>query len=158
MKNNIKRTIRELKVMELVNRYGFSYDFIKKNPLAVQSKCNSLVWNRFFDLKENTSQKSKARYSICDLEGMDKDAIKDIIEEYWFHVYYEIYKEKGIPVYEAQDPKLLAYLGLPYNADSTCVKKRFRELIKKYHPDAGGDTEKFLELMDMADNIKNIRN
>ena len=156
MKNNIKRTIRELKVMELVNRYGFSYDYIKKNPLAVQSKCNSLVWNTFFDLKENNLQKSKARYSIGDLERMDKDAIKDVIEEFWFHVYYEIYKGKGISIYEAQDPKLLAYLGLPYNADSTCVKKRFRELIKKYHPDAGGDTEKFLELMDMAENIKNI--
>jgi hypothetical protein len=156
MKNNIKRTIRELKVMELVNRYGFSYDFIKKNPLAVQSKSNSLVWNTFFDLKENKPEKSKVRYSIYDLERMDKDAIKEVIEEYWFHVYYQIYKEKGIPAYETQDPRLLAYLGLPYNADSACVKKRFRELIKKYHPDSGGDTEKFLELMDMVDNIKNI--
>lgn len=36
---------------------------------------------------------------------------------------------------------------LPYDADAMAVKKRFRELIKKYHPDEGGGVEKFLELM-----------
>ncbi len=79
MKNNIKRTIRELKVMELVNRYGFSYDFIKKNPLAVQSKSNSLVWNTFFDLKENKPEKSKVRYSIYDLERINKRGHRRIL-------------------------------------------------------------------------------
>jgi DnaJ-class molecular chaperone len=42
----------------------------------------------------------------------------------------------------------LAQLGLPYDADKNTIKKRFRELAKKYHPDTGGDSMKFIQLME----------
>jgi curved DNA-binding protein CbpA len=38
-------------------------------------------------------------------------------------------------------------LGVPENADEESIKKAFRELAKKYHPDRpGGDAEKFKKI------------
>ncbi|MER3407121.1 MAG: heat-shock protein, partial [Patescibacteria group bacterium] len=40
-------------------------------------------------------------------------------------------------------------LGVPENADEETIKKAFRELAKKYHPDVpGGDAEKFKEILE----------
>ena len=60
-----------------------------------------------------------------------------------------MYQEKGILMLDVQEPELLSYLGLPFDADKSLIKKRFRELCKTYHPDDGGDIDKFIELMDM---------
>ena len=37
--------------------------------------------------------------------------------------------------------KWLAVLGLPASADVAAVKKKYRELVKKHHPDIGGDSQ-----------------
>lgn len=39
-------------------------------------------------------------------------------------------------------------LGVPENASEEEIKKRFRELAKKYHPDMGGDAEKFKKILE----------
>ncbi len=40
-------------------------------------------------------------------------------------------------------------LGVPENADDETIKKAFRELAKKYHPDRpGGDAEKFKKIVE----------
>ncbi|GIW67213.1 MAG: hypothetical protein KatS3mg096_081 [Candidatus Parcubacteria bacterium] len=39
-------------------------------------------------------------------------------------------------------------LGVPENADEETIKKAFRELAKKYHPDRGGDAEKFKKIIE----------
>jgi len=79
---------------------------------------------------------------------MNKDEIKDVINEYFYNVYYRFYMENGITDVPLYDPEILAQMGLPINADSSEIKKRFRELAKKYHPDTGGDSVKFIELME----------
>lgn len=38
-------------------------------------------------------------------------------------------------------------MGLPPDATTGTIKSKFRELAKKYHPDLGGDSGKFIELM-----------
>jgi molecular chaperone DnaJ len=39
-------------------------------------------------------------------------------------------------------------LGVPENASEEEIKKRFRDLAKKYHPDRGGDAEKFKKILE----------
>lgn len=41
-----------------------------------------------------------------------------------------------------------AVLGLEENADSETVRKAWRKLGKKYHPDLGGDADEFVRLND----------
>lgn len=79
---------------------------------------------------------------------MTKEEIREVIDEYFFHVYYRFYKENGILSVQLYDPDILARIGLPFDADSKDIKKKFRELAKKYHPDTGGDSKKFIELME----------
>ncbi len=40
--------------------------------------------------------------------------------------------------------------GLPAHADRRSVKKRFRELVRRHHPDFGGDAEQFRRVMKAA--------
>src|SRR5205807_9038903 len=55
------------------------------------------------------------------------------------------------------DPALLSLLGLPAYASAQELKSRFRELAKRYHPDCGGDSEKFIELMDVYEKLTGER-
>jgi len=136
----LKQKIRRLKKLEIKIRYGFSEEFIKNNSNADKIDKLPLVWKDFF-------AGSRARYKFEDLKKMDKDGIKRVFEEYWFFVYYKIYHDKGLYSNQMPQPELLEYLGLPYDADQEALKKRFRQLCKLYHPDEGGDQDKFIELM-----------
>lgn len=39
-------------------------------------------------------------------------------------------------------------LGIPPDSSEEDIKKKFRELVKKYHPDKGGDPKKFKEILE----------
>lgn len=79
---------------------------------------------------------------------MNKEEIKDVINEYFYNVYYRMYKENGLEDMQTYDSEILTQMGLPFHADLSEIKKKFRELAKQYHPDTGGDREKFIELME----------
>jgi len=137
--DEIKRKIRKLKKLELKIRFD-----------GADTKKSPLVWDSYFDLRSE----GKAKYSLHDLASMDKEAYKKVINEYFARVYYEYYKENGLVfTYTAPQPTLLEQLELPYDAGYTDVKKRFRELAKKYHPDTGGDAAKFIELMQVYEKL-----
>jgi hypothetical protein len=144
----LKQKLRKLKKLELMYRYGYSASYIEKSLPSTAIEKLPLVWYEFFNMKE--SKGNIAKYQIHTLEQMDKEQLKQVFDEYWFRLYYRIYQEKGV-LMEVQDPKLLDFLGLPYDADKSMIKKRFRELCKTYHPDEGGDKEKFIELMEMIE-------
>ncbi len=143
-RDEIKRKIRKLKKLEVRIRFGNS-GFCQQG-LSDKAKLSKLVWNEFFDL--SGCSKAKGKYSLCALAVMEKDELKEIISEFFFHVYYQFYKENGIVSTDLFNPNLLTEFGLPYDADRDSIKKRFRELAKKYHPDTGGDSTKFIELME----------
>lgn len=46
----------------------------------------------------------------------------------------------------AQTPDYYKTLGVPRNASTDEIKKAFRKLARKHHPDAGGDEAKFKEI------------
>ena len=130
----LKRKLRKLKKFE--------------NTVRLQNSIGEnipLVWDKYFNLHE--TGKSTALYTLSELVVLDKDEYKTVIDEFFARVYYEVYVHKGIidaPIY---DPVLLEKLGLSAVANEADLKKKFRELAKKHHPDTGGDAEKFIELM-----------
>ena len=49
------------------------------------------------------------------------------------------------PIVERQ--QALAVLGLPSDATRQQIKRRYRELAKKYHPDRGGDQKEMRRII-----------
>ena len=126
----VKRSIRSLKNFE-----------IKIRGAGVK-----LVWDSFFKRAERNAP---AKYTAGELAAMDKEAYHAVAEEFFFNVYFQLYKERGaLPRGAAYDPEILSRLGLPATADAAYARKRFRELAKTLHPDAGGDGGAFVEMME----------
>lgn len=143
--DEIKRKLRSLKKLEIKIRFGHS--FFNENLPKIPPKA-TLVWNEFFDIHNNKARHSKARYSLADIASKSKEEFRDIVNEFFFYVYYKYYIESGIISSNLYDPEILKWMGLPPNAGAEDIKKRFRELAKKYHPDTGGDSSLFIELME----------
>jgi len=172
--DEIKRKLRSLKKLEIKIRFGYS--FFGENSAKIPPKAN-LVWNEFFDIRntscyrryENSGYKKcknthgkqssnndkankeghlKARYSLGDIASKSKEEFREIVNEFFYNVYYKYYIENGIISSSLYDPEILKWMGLPPDAGAEDIKKRFRELAKKYHPDTGGDSKMFIELIE----------
>lgn len=132
----LKKKLRQLKKAETQIRF--------KNLDVNRHK--KYVWDKYFSTKNE--EDTSVKYSMNSLCNMTHEELKTIFDEYFYQVYYEYYKENGISDEEVQDGTLLTYLGLPIGSSKEEIKSRFRELAKKYHPDLGGDSDKFIELME----------
>jgi hypothetical protein len=130
----LKRKLRELKRVEKRIRFGDD-----------QAEGQDLVWCQFFSTEGKRNPTVK---SLDTLLSMNRQGVKQVIEEYFYHVFYRKYKESGIALDAIYDPALFSALGLPPGASFDAVKSRFREMAQKYHPDHGGDQEKMIELLE----------
>jgi len=142
-KDAIKKKLRALKKQEIRIRFGHHYD---------ESK-NKLVWNDFFSTKD--SKISEAKYPLSFLLIVSKELFVEIIEEFFYNVYYTKYKENGILFNDTFNPELLAFLGLSTSATAQDIKKKFRKLAMKYHPDHGGNPEDMKEIIDAYKQLLN---
>ena len=127
--------MRQLKKLELALR--FRHRPAPENPV--------LVWDSFFSTKAEA--KPGVQYSLRRLSQMSREQQKQVFEEYFYRVYFRYYEENGLTVDDLHDPQRLALLGLPPHAGLADIKQRFRELAKRHHPDHGGDSEKFIALL-----------
>lgn len=148
--DEIKRKLRQLKKLEVKVKTTEQGWHNTKPPLN-ENEHKQLIWNKYFDLKDYSSKKIK--YSLDILSGMTKDEFKEAINEYLFYVYSYYSGENTFNVHFI-DEEILTHLGLPMYADATEIKRKFRELAKEYHPDNGGDSKKFMELIDKFKNFK----
>jgi len=141
--DKLKSKLRQLKRVEKRIRFSEAYCEVKGT--------NKLVWDSFFSTKDIND--CNVRYCINQLMEMEKKEIKAVIDEYFFYIYYQLYKETGMSFKNVYDPDMLKLLGLdPYSSISD-IKKRFRELAKMYHPDLGGEREKMIELLDVYNQL-----
>lgn len=145
--DEIKRKIRKLKKCETKIRFG-GYFNASNLDSSLSGKLGNLplVWAEYFDI--DRKNQSKAKYSLEDLLCMSKEEYKKIIDEFFFSVYYKYYTENGITGSRLYDPEALRWMGLLPDASSEDIKRKFRELAKKYHPDTGGDETGFIKLME----------
>ena len=139
--DQLKRKLRQLKKLELRIRF-------KDQPITGAQK---LVWDVFFSTKVDDSS---VKYPLPSLLKLNREEFKAVVEEYFYRLYFQNFQENGLEAADAYDPQLLSLLGLPAYAGMTEIKARFRELAKRYHPDHGGDSEKFIELMEIYERLK----
>ncbi len=157
--DEIKKKLRRLKKLEIKIRFGGSFHAVNSNssyssgsysgkPSSYQTKPGNpaLVWDTFFHMDGRAC--GKAGYTAEDVASMSKETYRNVIDEFFFSVYYKYYMECGITGSHLYDPELLGWMGLSADAGSEEIKKKFRELAIKYHPDTGGDENKFIKLME----------
>lgn len=133
--SELKRKLRQMKKLETQIRF--------KDSQPIKQK--KYVWDQYFSTKDEKDRSVK--YNMARLFTLTHEELKEVFDEYFYHVYYEYYKENGIAAEGVYDIELLAALGLPMDASMEAIKSKFRELAKKYHPDRGGDSGKFIELV-----------
>lgn len=144
--DEIKRKLRKLKKSEIKIRFGGSVHAANyKLQKSGQPEHIPLVWDQFFHI--NGHEYKKGRYSLTDIAAMNSDEYKKVIDEFYFMVYYRYYTENGITGAHLYDPEILKWMGLPLDAGADDIKRKFRELAKKHHPDTGGDEAGFIRLM-----------
>ncbi|WP_280634059.1 J domain-containing protein [Tissierella pigra] len=139
----LKRKLRQLKKIE--DKIRFEYvgkEFSKK-----------YVWDEYFSTK--SVDDVTVKYPISKLLNFDKQELKEVFEEYFYSVYFRKYKDMGLDFDEIQDPSVLDYFGLSPGASVDDIKKKFRELAKKHHPDHGGSSEKMIEVLDAYNRLIN---
>ena len=135
--DELKRKLRNLKKAE--ERIRFTYASNTGNR-------KNLVWDQFFSTKNEYDPTVK--FSLDKLVHLDKPSFREVIQEYFYSVYFLKYKENGITLKDIYDPELLSVLNLMPGAGYNDIKNRFRELAKKYHPDHGGETDKMIEILE----------
>ena len=161
--DEIKRKLRKLKKLEIKIRFGGSFHAANigwdegrggsyrgggsyKGGGFGKSAALTLIWDEFFNIGQRDHVKS--RYTFDEIASMSKEEYRKIVDEFFFRVYYKYYIENGITGSHLYDPEILEWMGLQPDAGSEDIKKKFREMAKKYHPDTGGDANKFIELLE----------
>jgi len=137
----LKRKLRKIKKLEINIRFG---------SLCCE-KNKKLIWDKFFSTKD--AYDYSVKYSLIKLLAMNHNSLKEVFNEYFYEVYYQFYKENGLAEENIFDPNLLSILDLSSDCSIEDIKKRFRELAKKYHPDCGGDSERFIELIEVYEKL-----
>ena len=136
-----KRKLRDLKRLEIQLRFAGD----------VERAQGRLVWDEFFST--SATQQNSARYDLDTILNMERERFKEVLEEYFYNIYFQIYREQGLSGLNFYDPRLLETLGLPVGATAGEIKSRFRQLAKKYHPDLGGEADQFIELMQVYERL-----
>lgn len=139
--DQLKRKLKDLKRAEIAIRF-------KRAPMR---EGTALVWSEFFTAKP--AARGLARYPFEELLKLSHEQLKEIFNDYFCFVYFQYYKENGLSLENTYEPQLLAAMGLPPGAGSADVKRRFRELARKYHPDGGGDSGQFIALVEVYNQL-----
>lgn len=126
--NELKRKLRSLKRLEINLRFNGRPD-------------PNLLWKHYFSDNPNESTCKHPFKKLLEDSNYRRLAMEDFITS----LYYQYFRERGL--LNTADPLSLAEFGLPPDAGPQDIKERFRTLVKKHHPDLGGDHEQMIELI-----------
>ena len=139
LKSELKHKLRNLKKLERKIRW---------HHLSTHQQA-LFVWDSYFSTKSHASDETAVKYPLETLLGFDRPQRKHVFEEYLYVVFLQHAQEGGFAMATFQDPEILNFFDLPYYATFADIKKCFRRLAHKYHPDKGGDPEKMIQLLEM---------
>lgn len=76
------------------------------------------------------------------LDGLERGDVEAMLDRFW----------QMFSRYDCRE-EALAVFGLDGDADRDLVKKRYRQLVRKHHPDRGGDPERFRQVQAAAEQL-----
>jgi hypothetical protein len=142
--SQLKRKLRQLRQVELTLRFG-------QHPPADQPQ---LVWDVFFSTKAADRDPPSVKYPLAYLLSLEHDQWKEVVDDYFIRVYSQMAPEQDLAHADVYDPQLLGLLGLPPSAGIAETRQRFRALAQRYHPDHGGESEQFVELVAIYERLR----
>lgn len=119
---------------------------LKKREMRIRNGRKS-IWEQYFG-------KANPKYSISLLKVMDLATFEIVQGEYDAQMIFTYLNETGFSAINNLNPELLSILGLPNGSSRIDVKNKFRKLAHKYHPDHGGDSNKFMDIHMAYDELK----
>ena len=145
LESQLKRKLRSLKKLErkIRARYLDTHQHAR------------LIWDSYFSTASAIPKKPNIKYPLDSLLNLDRSMRKQVFEEYLYAVFVQHTREESILPTTFQNPEILSFFGLPPHATVADIKKRFRELAHKYHPDKGGDPEQMIQLLEMYNKYRN---
>jgi DnaJ-domain-containing protein 1 len=111
-----------------------------------------LVWDGFFSTKDADCQSVK--YSLSHLLQLEREEFKAILDEYVSRIYTQTAQDRTLSQADVYDPQLLAQFGLPPDAGSSEIKQRYRAMARQYHPDRGGESAQFVQLVALYERLR----
>lgn len=73
--------------------------------------------------------------NILELEKITPDEVADMLGRFWANYHSQQGRESALHILDLQDP-----------VDIDTIRKQYRQLAMRLHPDRGGDTEQFQEI------------
>jgi len=140
--SKIKRTLRQFKKMEIRVRF-------KDRP---EEEHSPLIWDTFFSTK--IDMEDQVEYPLNRLHEMSRNELKSVYDAFFYRIYFQHFQDYGLSMEDIYDPGLLSLLGLSSYASLQDIKRRYRELAQRYHPDHGGTHDKFIELVDVYEQLR----
>ena len=111
-----------------------------------------LIWDTFFSTK--IDMEDQVEYPLNRLHEMSRNELKSVYDAFFYRIYFQHFQDYGLSMEDIYDPGLLSLLGLPSYASLQDIKRRYRELAQRYHPDHGGTHDKFIELVDVYEQLR----
>jgi DnaJ domain len=144
--SQLKRKLRQLRQLEMTLRFGQQQHPPSDHP--------QLVWDVFFSTKTSDRDPPSVKYPLAQLLQMEHDQLKVVVDDYFIRVYSQISPDQDLTQADVYDPQLLVLLGLPPSAGIAEIRQRFRAMAQRYHPDHGGDSEQFVELVAIYERLR----
>ncbi len=145
-------------IMSVKMPQAMDQDKVDKHFLEEICRINKALFNKFSDYSKNSVHEHLIRYVIMFFDNMyagstllDEYA-KDFIYRHRFFQSFQPEKRVGLKeaarVFGVEKQKLK-------NMDRKALTRLYRRLAHEYHPDKGGDEEKFIELNRVYEGLMN---
>ncbi|MEM7181990.1 MAG: DNA-J related domain-containing protein [Spirochaetota bacterium] len=111
---------------------------------CLKIQLHSLTFTRNID---NLVKSDPLKDYYLDLQNLQKtteDDVEELLKSFWMQ--WKSYQERN---------PSLQVLGLPEDASTEEIEKRYRILVKKHHPDKGGNPETFQKIQTAMEHIRN---
>lgn len=81
--------------------------------------------------------------NLDNVKNINKKDVEKLLQNFWHKFYYYNHKNPALEI-----------LGVTADASITEIESQYKKLVKKHHPDVGGDNETFQKIQQAMESIR----